>query len=92
MALPQFKLGLISARLRQPHALYHFERAVELDPTSSHYLERLATQYERLKRWDDALRRYREAAELEPENKETQAAIARLMKLISRQGAEQAAA
>jgi tetratricopeptide (TPR) repeat protein len=79
--VPVFKLGIISARLRRPYALYHLERAAQMDPGSAKYAVRLAAQYERLNRFDDALAAYRKALSIEPDDEEWTLAVERLTRL-----------
>jgi Flp pilus assembly protein TadD len=76
--LATFKLGIISARLRRPHALDLLERAVQMNPSSAEYAWRLGVQYERVKRPDDALAAFRKALSLDPSYEEAHNGVQRL--------------
>lgn len=77
-ALPQYKLGLITARLRRREALFHFERAVALAPDSVEFLNRLAMQYEREKQPDLAARTFEKVLAMDPNHDAAQTGLARL--------------
>jgi hypothetical protein len=76
--VPTFKLGLISARLRRPHALQFLERAAEMDPNNAQYAWRLAVQYERLQRPEAALAAYRKALSVDPDYEDAKTALGRM--------------
>lgn len=77
-ARPLFKLGLITARLRRREALTLFERAAAMEPSSEEYLQRLALQYEREKRPDQAVEVYRKVLSLQPGHEGATVALRRL--------------
>jgi Flp pilus assembly protein TadD len=83
-ARPVFKLGLIGARLRRSYAIDCFERAAALDPGSAGISMRLAIQYERVKRPQDALKAYERTLALEPAHEEARAAADRLRPTVGR--------
>jgi hypothetical protein len=73
-----YKLGLISARLRRPHAVQLLERAVRMDPASAQYASRLAVQYERMKRPADAVALFKAALALDANYEEAKLGMERL--------------
>ena len=77
-AEPQYKLGLITARLRRREALFHLERAVSLDPESTEFLQRLGVQYERERQPDLAITTFRKVLAMDPTHEDARIAILRI--------------
>ncbi|MCW2413578.1 MULTISPECIES: GSCFA domain-containing protein [unclassified Sphingobium] len=75
---PQYKLGLITARLRRREAISHLERAVLLNPESTEFLHRLGVQYERERQPDLAIATFHKVLAIDPAHEGAQIALLRV--------------
>ena len=79
-AAEQLRFGVSMAqRGLWSEALFRFERAHQLDPSSFRVLNNLAVAYEANGRFDDALATYRQALAIDPANRELRRNYARFV-------------
>jgi len=65
--------------------VHHYEKAIECNPQFSVARYHLATLYEELNDAESALKHFEKAAECNPHDKDVQAALQRVRKLIKNQ-------